>query len=106
MYGAAKVIREMDKVAIGRVVLINREHFIALEPLDKGLMGALLRYPYEVRSEQEYFDEIQDVKVTKDMLDLAKHIAHQKSGRFEPAKFERLARDRARGPDQPEACRQ
>jgi hypothetical protein len=34
-------------------------------------MGTLLRYPYEVRSEDEYFDEIQDVKVTKDMLDLA-----------------------------------
>jgi DNA end-binding protein Ku len=41
-----------------------------------------------VRSEQEYFDEIQDVKVTKDMLDLAKHIVNQKSGRFEPDKFE------------------
>src|ERR1700682_1588780 len=34
------------------------------------------------------FDEIQDVKVTKDMLDLAKHIVDQKSGRFEPEKFE------------------
>src|SRR6202007_2995137 len=59
-----------------------------LEPMDKGLVGTLLRYPYEVRSEQEYFDEIQDVKVTKDMLDLAKHIVNQKSGRFEPDKFE------------------
>ena len=39
----------MDKVAIGRVVLTNREHIIALEPMDKGLMGTLLRYPYEVR---------------------------------------------------------
>src|SRR5882672_11473636 len=66
----------------------NREHIIALEPLDKGLVGTLLRYPYEVRSEDEYFDEIQDVKVTKDMLDLAKHIVNQKSGRFEPGKFE------------------
>jgi DNA end-binding protein Ku len=37
---------------------------------------------------QEYFDEIQDIKVTKDMLDLAKHIVNQKSGRFEPEKFE------------------
>jgi DNA end-binding protein Ku len=51
-------------------------------------MGTLLRYPYEVRSEEEYFDEIQDVKVTKDMLDLARHIVNQKSGRFEPDKFE------------------
>jgi DNA end-binding protein Ku len=83
-----ETIREMNKVAIGRVVLTNREHIIALEPLDKGLMGTLLRYPYEVRSEEEYFDEIQDVKVTKDMLDLAKHIVNQKAGRFEPGKFE------------------
>ena len=83
-----ETIREMGKVAIGRVVLTNREHIIALEPLDKGLVGTLLRYPYEVRSEDEYFDEIQDVKVTKDMLDLAKHIVNQKSGHFEPGKFE------------------
>jgi DNA end-binding protein Ku len=82
-----ETIREMNKVAIGRVVLTNREHIIALEPLDKGLMGTLLRYPYEVRSEDEYFDEIQDVKVTKDMLDLARHIVNQKSGAFEPDKF-------------------
>src|ERR1700731_3450814 len=83
-----ETIREINKVAIGRVVLTNREHIIALEPLDKGLVGTLLRYPYEVRSEEEYFDEIQDVKVTKDMLDLARHIVNQKSGRFEPDKFE------------------
>jgi DNA end-binding protein Ku len=78
----------MNKVAIGRVVLTNREHIIALEPMDKGLMGTLLRYPYEVRSADEYFDDIHDVKVTKDMLDLAKHIVNQKAGHFEPSKFE------------------
>ena len=83
-----ETIRSMDKVAIGRVVLTNREHIIALEPLDKGLMGTLLRYPYEVRSEKEYFDDIQDVKITKDMLDLARHIVEQKSGDFEPEEFE------------------
>jgi DNA end-binding protein Ku len=83
-----ETIRDMNMVAIGRIVLTNREHIIALEPLEKGLVGTLLRYPYEVRSEDEFFDEIQDVKVTKDMLDLAKHIVNQKSGRFEPGKFE------------------
>ena len=83
-----ETIRDMNMVAIGRVVLTNREHIIALEPMEKGLLGTLLRYPYEVRSEAEYFDEIQDVKVTKDMLDLAKHIVNQKSGSFEPEKFE------------------
>jgi DNA end-binding protein Ku len=83
-----ETIRTMDKVAVGRVVLTNREHIIALEPLGKGLMGTLLRYPYEVRNETEYFDDIQDVKVTKDMLDLAKHIVEQKSAAFEPDNFE------------------
>jgi len=83
-----ETIRSMDKVAIGRIVLTNREHIIALEPLDKGLMGTLLRYPYEVRNEEEYFDDIQDVKITKDMLDLAKHIVEKKSADFEPENFE------------------
>jgi DNA end-binding protein Ku len=83
-----ETIRTMDKVAIGRVVLTNREHIIALEPLGKGLMGTLLRYPYEVRDEKNYFDDIQDMKVTKDMLDLAKHIVEQKSASFEPDNFE------------------
>src|SRR6202000_2155843 len=83
-----ETIREMGKVAIGRVVLTNREHIIALEAMDRGLIGTLLRYPYEVRDPAEYFDDIQDVKVTKDMLDLARHIVEQKAGRFEPDKFE------------------
>src|SRR5213079_1908888 len=83
-----ETIRSMNKVAIGRVVLTNREHIIALEPLGKGLMGTLLRYPYEVRSEKEYFDGVQDVKVTKDMLELARHIVNQRASTFEPEKFE------------------
>jgi DNA end-binding protein Ku len=83
-----ETIRSLDKVALARVVLTNREHVIALEARDNGLMGMLLRYPYEVRNSADYFDDIQDVKITKDMLDLAKHIVQQKSGHFEPAKFE------------------
>ncbi|MEA2888360.1 MAG: end-binding protein Ku [Bradyrhizobium sp.] len=83
-----ETIRSLDKVALARVVLTNREHVIALEARDNGLMGMLLRYPYEVRNSAEYFDDIQDVKITKDMLDLAKHIVQQKSGHFDPTKFE------------------
>jgi DNA end-binding protein Ku len=77
----------VKSVATGRVVLTSREHIIG-EPLDNGLMGTLLRYTYEVRDQKEYFDDIQDVKVTKDMLDLAKHIVTQKTATFDPEKFE------------------
>src|SRR5512133_130223 len=82
------VIGAMNKMALGRVVLTSREHVIAIEPRGKGLMGTLLRYPYEVRDAAEKFDDIPEVKVTKDMLDLAKHIVETKSGHFEPEKFE------------------
>lgn len=83
-----EIIRTMDKVAIARVVLTNREHIIALEARGKGFVGMLLRYPYEIRDENEYFDDIQDVKVTKEMLDLAKHIVETKSADFAPDKLE------------------
>jgi DNA end-binding protein Ku len=69
-------------------VLTNREHIIALEARGKGLVGMLLRYPYEIRDESEFFGEIQDVKVTKEMLDLARHIVETKSADFDPDKFE------------------
>jgi hypothetical protein len=56
--------------AIGKVVFTSREHIIALEARDKGLLGVTLRYPYEVRKEEEYFDDIPDEKLP-DMLDLS-----------------------------------
>jgi len=82
------VIDKMNMVAIGRVVLSTREHVIAMEPRGKGIMGTLLRYPYEVRDEKEYFDEIKDVKISKDMMELAEHIVRTKTGHFDPERFE------------------
>jgi DNA end-binding protein Ku len=82
------IIEQMKMVAIGRVVLTSREHVIALEPRGKGLMGTLLRFPYEVRDENEFFDDIPNVKLTKDMMDLARHIVETKTGHFKPEAFE------------------
>ncbi|MEH2545603.1 non-homologous end joining protein Ku [Bradyrhizobium sp. AZCC 2262] len=56
----------MDIVAIGRVVLTNREHIVALEPMENGPRRHAAAYPYKVRSEADYFDVIQDVMVSKD----------------------------------------
>jgi DNA end-binding protein Ku len=81
-------IAKMNMVAIGRVVLTRREHIIALESRGRGLMGLTLRYPYEVRDEKLYFEDIPEVKLPKDMLDLATHIVQTKSSHFDPARFE------------------
>lgn len=81
-------IQQMKMVAIGRVVLTSREHTIALEARGNGMMGMLLRYPYEIRDAKDYFDDIPRVKITKDMMDMAKHIVEKKRGHFAPEKFE------------------
>ena len=81
-------IGKLNMVALGRVVLTRREHVIALEPKGRGLLGLTLRYPYEVRDEASYFEDIPDLKLPKEMLDLATHIVNTKSGHFDPSQFQ------------------
>jgi DNA end-binding protein Ku len=83
-----EAINKQRMVAIGKVVFTSREHIIALEARGKGLLGITLRYPYEVRKEQEYFEDIPEPKITEDMPDLAMHIVETKTGDFDPQKFE------------------
>jgi DNA end-binding protein Ku len=80
-------MKDQDRVALARIVLINREHIIAIEPFGKGLLGVTLRYPYEVRDESEYFDDIKNPKISKDMVELAAHILDTKAAHFDPSKF-------------------
>ena len=88
---AFAVIREAMKnkkmVGVGRVVLAKRERPIILRPLGKGLEGITLRYPYEVRGEDSYFEDIPDVKLAPDMVKLAGDIIDTKAGSFDPSEF-------------------
>ncbi len=80
-------MKDQDRVALARIVLTNREHVIAIEPLGKGLLGTTLRYPYELRDEDEYFGDIKNPKISKDMVELAGHILRTKAAHFDPSKF-------------------
>lgn len=80
-------MKDQDRVALARIVLTNREHVIAIEPLGKGLLGTTLRYPYEVRDETDFFDDIKNPKISKDMVELATHILDSKASHFDPDKF-------------------
>ena len=82
-----EAIRNEGMVALAKVVFTSREHVIALEARGKGMLGITLRYPYEVRQEEDYFDTIEDEKIPKDMLDLAVHIVETKAGHFKPQQF-------------------
>jgi DNA end-binding protein Ku len=83
-----EAIKEKGMVAIGRVVFTSREHVIAREPRRKGMMGITIRYPYEIRREKDYFEDIPNEKVSGEMLDLAEHIVKTKQGHFHPDKYE------------------
>jgi Ku protein len=69
------VIRDAMKArghtGLARIVMANREHVVALEPLGKGILATTLRYDYEVRDEQQYFSEVPGLRVSKEMRDLA-----------------------------------
>ena len=97
-----EAIRKQGMVAIGKVVFTSREHIIALEARGKGLFGITLRYPYEVRKEADYFDDIPDEKIPKDMLDLAAHIVETKAGHFDPKQVRRSVRGCPERPAQKE----
>lgn len=80
-------MRSTALVGIAHVVLHNHEHVLMIEPLDKGIMATALRYQDEIRDAKEYFSDIQDLKVPKDMLELAEHILKTKRGHFDPSKY-------------------
>ena len=80
-------MRAKRMVGLGRVVLSKRERVVMLQPWGKGLLGTTLRYPYELRDAEAYFDDIPEVEIPKDMLALAEHILDSKAADFDASKF-------------------
>jgi DNA end-binding protein Ku len=81
-------MRKSGMVGLARVVLSGRERIVMIEPRDNGLLATTLHYKYEVRDEKPYFESIPDLKLSKEMLDLAAHIIETKRGKFDPSKFQ------------------
>ncbi len=96
---AFAVIRDAMKgkgvVALGRIVLNKRERVMALEPFGKGLLGTTLHYAYEVRDAADYFDDIADVKISGEMLKLARAYPGDQVGRVRSRAVRGSVRDRA-----------
>lgn len=80
-------MKETGKIAIGSLVLRNRERQLALEVRGKGLVAYTLRPHEEVRDADDFFDDIPSVKADKDMVEIAERIIGQKDAEFDPSKF-------------------
>jgi DNA end-binding protein Ku len=83
-----EAMRKENLAGLARVVIYRRERLLLLQPRGKGLLATALRYRNEVRDQDEYFDDIPNVKVAPDMLKLATHILETKKADFKPDKFE------------------
>lgn len=75
------------KVALGRLVMHQRERLMALEARDRGIVAWSLRSNREVRDAGDYFDDIPTEKPPAAMVEIAAKIIEQQSGPFDPSKF-------------------
>ena len=88
---AYTVIREAmtkaRRVALGRVVMHQRERLLAMEPRDNGILAYTLRTYDEVKKPAELFDNIPDIKPDPKMIEIAAKIIEQLEGPFDPTQF-------------------
>jgi len=80
-------MKDKGRAALAKIVLTNRQHIMAIEPMGKILLGTLLRYDYEVRDEKELARSLPSPRIPKEMLSLASHILDTKAGHFDPSEF-------------------
>lgn len=88
---AFAVIREamarQDRIALGKIVLHQRERLLALEPREDGMLAYSLRTRDEVRDPAEVFAAIPDAKPAAPMIEIAEKIIDQLQGPFDPTSF-------------------
>lgn len=77
-----KTLKESGKVGVGRVVLRDRETVVLLTPEKNGIVLYKLRYPNEVKSIGEVPQLLEDVKVDKAQIKMAKMLVDSMSKQF------------------------
>lgn len=83
-----EALRKAKKVALGQLALRGKEKLVAIKPCGKGLLLETLRYADEVREGQAFFDDIEESKPKKELLELATTLIEQKSAPFDAGEFE------------------
>jgi len=82
-----EAMKKAKKVALGRLVMHQRERLMALEAHEKGILAYTIRNHREVREAEEIFAHIKSVKPPAAMVDIAAKIIEQQEGPFDPSQF-------------------
>ena len=81
-----RALAETNKVAIGQLIMLGRQHLVGIKALEGGLVLSILRYPHELRESKTYFENI-NTKPELEAVGLAKKLIESESGPFEPEKI-------------------
>jgi DNA end-binding protein Ku len=81
-------MRRQQVAALAQAVLFRRARNVLVYADGEGLMATTLHAPYEVRSAEDAFSSVPDLKIKGEMLELAEHIIRTKQGRFDPTGFD------------------
>src|SRR5688572_15676991 len=77
----SETLKQSGKIAVGKVVLRDRETPVLLSPHENGMVLYRLRYPSEVRPMREV-PQLLEVKADKEQLKLAKTLVDSMSIKF------------------------
>jgi DNA end-binding protein Ku len=77
----SETLKQSGKIAVGKVVLRDRETPLLLAPFEGGIVMYRLRYPSEVRSMREV-PQLLEVKADKEQLKLAKTLVDSMTTKF------------------------
>lgn len=81
-------MRDAKVAALARTVLFRRLRTVLIRPSGSGLIATTLNFDYEVRSAEEAFDDLPELKIEGELLELAEHIIGKKAGDFDVTAFD------------------
>ncbi len=82
-----EALRKAKKVALGQLSVRGSEKLVAIKPCGKGLLLETLRYADEVKAGQAFFEDIDEARPKKALLDLAATLIEEKSAPFDAGEF-------------------
>lgn len=82
-----EALRKAGKAGLGQMAARGRDYVVAVKPCGDGLLLETLRYADEVRESDRVFADIPDIKLDKEMLELAGELIERKTAPFEPESF-------------------
>ena len=73
--------------ALAQTVLFRRVRTLLIQAHGAGLIATTLNFNYQIRSAEDAFHDVPDMKIKGEMLELAEHIINTKKGKFDPSTF-------------------